>query len=379
MSPMYIPWACWMSLCVQTALTAAPPPRSSPPLFQPFAVQPDNMAVLTAGASFAPGNGPCCAFSALVAGAHPEIQVWNLRGPLSTRPGRVQIGASSLFLAGFGPSASTPLVELATLQAGDDRSCWELIDTDRLRPFPPALLEEGLIRDRKGIFNGDPEIEAYNQILILAHYTSAKAFAAGARHDLSYANLFNEPERLRGQVVHVDGRLVKLRRFDLPDEARGAGVGDLYESWIMTDNLGENPVCAVFTDLPTGLTIDNRRRLNIPVGFDGYYFKRYRYKSPDTKKANEFRDAPLLIGHTLTGQFGPNTADEGDAPDNWGQNLIWIFLGLVGGSVLVVVVMTSWFRYNDSRVRRRISATRNAGFVPPSSANGEDTFHDPRD
>ncbi len=316
--------------------------------------------------------------SALVAGAHPDIQVWNLRGPLSTKSGRIQIGAASLFLAGFGPPAGTPLVELATLQAGDDRSCWDLLDTDHLRPFPPALLEAGLIRDRKGIYNGDPEIEAYNQILILAHYTSAKAFAGGARRDLKYVNLFNEPERLRGQVVHVQGRLVKLLRFDPPDEARGAGVSDLFESWIMTDDYGENPVCAVFTDLPAGLTVGNRR-LNVPVGFDGYYFKRYRYKSPDTKKANAFRDAPLIIGHTLTGQFGPSAAAEGGVSDDWGQNLIWIFLGVVGGSVLVVVVLTAWFRYNDSRVRRRISATRNAGFVPPSWVDGEeDMFPDSR-
>jgi hypothetical protein len=371
-----------MALCVLIALAAASAlpaaaPRK-PALFQPFIIQPENMAVLTAGTSFAPASGPWCGFSALAAGTHADIQVWDLRGPLSTRPGRVQIGASSLFLAGFGPAASTSLVELATLQAGDDESCWDLLDTDRLRPFPPSLLEEGRIRDRKGIYNGDPEIEAYNQILILAHYTSAKAFAAAARHDLSYANLFNEPERHRGQVVHVAGRLVKLRRFDPPDEARGAGVGDLYESWIMTDDFGENPVCAVFTVLPAGLKIDNRRRLNVPVGFDGYFYKRYRYKSPDTKKANEFRDAPLLIGHTLTGQFGASATGEGDASDAWGHNLIWIFLGVVGGALLVVVVLTSWFRYNDSRVRRRIAATRNADFVPPSIVDSEDTIHDSR-
>jgi hypothetical protein len=340
-----------------------PPPRS---LFQPFVIQPENMVVLTAGAWFAPRSGPWCAFTALVAGAHPDIQVWNLRGPLSTRPGRIQIGAGSLFLAGFGPAAAAPLVELATLQAGDDRSCWDLINTDRLRPFPPLLIEEGRIRDRNGIFNGDPEVEAYSQVLVLAHYTSAKAFAQAARHDLSYANLFNEPERYRGQVVHVSGRLIKLLRFDPPDEARGAGVGDLYEGWIMTDDFGENPLCAVFTDLPAGLKIDNRRRLNVQVGFDGYFYKRYRYKAFDTKKANEFRDAPLVIGHSLTGRFGPGVAAETEAGDNWGHNLMWVFLGMVGGSLLIVVVLTSWFRYNDRRIRRRISATRPSEFVPPS-------------
>jgi hypothetical protein len=367
-------WGRWAALGVLAALAvpaalAAPPQKDgdepvNPPLFVPTEIKPIHLAALVFTAPSTPHVGPWSAAADLYAGAHPDAQVWSLRGAFSSRPGRIQAGASSLFLAGFGPNAG--LTELAMLQAGDARDCWTLINTDELRPFPQFFLKQGLIRDRKDISNGDLEIGAYCQILALAHFTSAKAFAKAARHDVTYAHLFNEPEHYRGQVVHVTGRLVRLRRFDPPDEARGAGVGDLYEGWIMTDRYGENPACVVFTDLPAGLKIgDDRRRSIEGVRFDGYFYKRYRYKAYDSKKHNEFRDAPLLIGHTLSGPFGPAAVAE-EAPDDWGKNLMWAFLSVVGGALVGVIGLTCWFRYHDRRVRRRLSASRDTDFVPPA-------------
>ncbi len=370
----------WMALSVLTALLAAvvacaaapekAKEKPAEPLFQVIDIKSENMAVLTIGAEFAPGSGPWCGFSSLVAGSHPEVQVWNLRGPLSTRPGRIQIGASTLFLNGFGRNAA--LNDLATLQAGDDMNCWNLINTDEVRPISKAMFENGLIRDRHGIFNGDLEIEAYSQFIVMAHYTSERAFAKAARRDVTYMHLFNDPERYRGEPIHLAGRLVRLLRFDPPDEARAEGVSNLYEGWIMTDAYGENPACVVFTDLPPGLKIDGDRRLNIDVGFDGYFYKRYRYKAFDTKKSNQFRDAPLLIGHTLTGNFG---ADAGgvDASDNWGHNLIWVFMSVVGGALAAVIVLTFWFRFHDRRINNRLTETRHTGFVPPPDERFSET------
>jgi hypothetical protein len=148
-------------------------------------------------------------------------------------------------------------------------------------------------------------------------------------------------------------------------EARAAGLGDFYEGWIMTDAFGENPVAVAFTDLPPGLTVDNRRKYNEPVSFDGYFYKRYRYEAGDKKKANEFRDAPLLIGHTLTGRFESGGASNNES-DGWEHNLIWLFLEVVGGAALGLLALTVWFRYHDRRVRQRIRASRNVEFVPPS-------------
>jgi hypothetical protein len=100
------------------------------------------------------------------------------------------------------------------------------------------------------------------------------------------------------------------------------------------------------------------------VSCDGYFYKRYRYKAADTKKPNEFRDAPLLIGHTLTGRFETRGGASEEA-EVWGHNLIWFFLGVVGGALVGVIALTGWFRYHDRRVRHRLRASRHADFVPP--------------
>jgi len=358
------------ALAATAVISAAPPDKtkakpvdSPPPFLLPTEIKPEHLALLTLGAPAAPPSGSWCALSDLYAGTHPEVKVWDLRGPLSTKPGRIQLGVGTLFLNGFGPTAA--VTELGTLQAGDALDCWSLINTDEVRPIPKLLLEDGFIRDQHGIFAGDLEIEAYSKIIVMAHYTSAKAFADKARHDVTFIHLFNEPKHYRGQVIHVSGRLVRLLRFDPQMEVRAEGVGDLYEGWIMTDRAGENPVCIVFTDLPPGLEIDSNRKYNMEVGFDGYFYKRYRYKAPDTKKPNQFREAPLLIGHTITGKFGPNNGDAAETSDNWGFSLIWLFLGMAGGGALIVIAMTCWFRFHDRRIRRRIDATRHTGFVPP--------------
>jgi len=333
-------------------------------LLAPPEFKPEHLAALTITAPCTPRIGPWSALANLYTGASLDVPVWDLRGIFSTKPGRINAGASMLFLSGFGPPATTPLTELVMLQAAERRDCWELIDTDEVRPIPKYFLTPGFIRDRDGIYTGVPEYEAYWQFLVQAHYTSAKAFAKAARHDVTYAHLFNEPENYRGEVVHVSGRLIRLRRFDPPMEARAAGVSDLYEGWIMTDAFGENPVGIAFTALPPGLTVNNERKYNESVGFDGYFYKRYRYKAYDSKKANEYRDAPLLIGHTLTGRFGTRVVPE--ESDGWEHHLIWFFLEVVGGAVLGLVALTLWYRYHDRRVRHRIHASRHADFVPPS-------------
>lgn len=361
-----------LAIFVALLSAAAPPqneqpksalPTDAPPLVQPLEIKAEHLATLSIAAPFSPRIGPWSALSAVYVGASLDAPLWNLRGAFSTRAGRIDAGTGLLFLTGFGPSATMPLMELTMLQAGDHRDCWNLINTDELRRFPKYFLEPGFIRDRRGIFNGDLEYEAYWQLLVQAHYTSAKAFARAARRDVTYVHLFNEPERYRGEVVHLSGRLVRLLAFPAPDEARAAGVSHLYEAWIMTDTYGENPVCVAFTDLPAGLKADNERKYNDNVGFDGYFYKRYRYKAADSKKANEFRDAPLLIGHTLTGQFGTGESSE---EESWGQSLIWIFMGVVGSAMAGVLALMGWFRYHDRRVRHRLRASRNREFVPPS-------------
>jgi hypothetical protein len=293
------------------------------------------------------------------------------------RYGRQQLGAQTLFLTGFTSVRDLPsaVAELAVLQAGDDArpdavACWSLLDTNRVQPFPAAYKEPGIIRDGKDISLGLPETAAYSTILTMAYYTSEAAFRKAARTDLTYAQVFADPARYRGEVIHIIGRLRRLSRLDPPLEAKAQGVSDLYEAWIFNDAFGMNPFVAVFPVLPARMNDmvgqDKVKDRLVEVSFDGYFYKKFRYKAADSKEGKA-REAPVFIGRTLVLRSQPTPgAQEGE---DWSGEMMAVFLGIVGLGVVVVVGLTWWFRRSDERVRRRLVASRHPEFPPP----GDDT------
>src|SRR5262249_33043447 len=117
-----------------------------------------------------------------------------------------------------------------------------------------------------------------------------------------------------------------------------------------------NPVCILFTELPPGLKPGDK--LEVQVRFAGYFYKLYRYHSADKNKP---RDAPLLIGHTVTVLEPPH---EGDL--NWFKQLIPLFLTL--GCVVLggLLFLPLSYRRADEQVRRRLAAIRLGEFVAPA-------------
>src|SRR5262245_21846722 len=119
------------------------PDDRAAPLLQVGGPQPTTLSVLTVGANLAPATGPWATLGLLCGGESPEFnKVWSLQGPLSTPRARRLVGGGTLFLSGLtGPRGYAPVAELALLQAGDQAGCWELIDTDKVRPIPAMFLE----------------------------------------------------------------------------------------------------------------------------------------------------------------------------------------------------------------------------------------------
>jgi hypothetical protein len=347
------------------AATHAEEPPLFPNLGLPVA---EHLAAGCIGAGAAPQAGPWCATIALLEGAHPRVQRWDFFGPLSIRSGRAQVGAAALFLHGFAPAPGLPLGlgQAALLQVGHSEDevdrCWTLIDTDVCRPLPKWLLER--IEDGKPIFSGTLETEAFNEVLIQAHYTSAKAFTEAARRQLTFAQIFAEPKKFRGIPIHIKGDLGRLARHDPPPEAVARGVTDLYEAEIFYDAQGLNPFVALFTELPPRLRpFLGEKRLGekkIEVSFDGYFFKKFREKAGDSK-ANTARDYPVFIGHSLVIATLPPPA----VNDEWSSHLMVAFVGFVLFVVVGIILLTWWFRRSDERARRRLAAVREAGLVLP--------------
>ena len=282
-------------------------------------------------------------------------------------------------LAGLGTQGGqAALLELALLQLGDTRKLWSLQESDSALPLTPHLLaavRDGLpiamLPDNKGKAKeerpnlntlNDLEALAYDEAVYKASLTSVGAFANSARHDVAVAQLMNDPKRYRGEVIHFEGRLRMVRRYAAPIQIRGQGVSDIYECWVMDPNVGyRNPVCFIATELPPGVIV--AEKLNHEVQFDGYFFKRYRYGSVDSKPGYA-RETPLFIGRSLTVLKPPSAPTT--AAESWPVSLPVIFLGAVLLMFVLAFSLHLWYRRADQQVRRRLENARTPRFFEPN-------------
>src|SRR5207244_12499461 len=126
-----------------------------------------------------------------------------------------------------------------------------------------------------------------------------------------------------------------------------------YEGWIFDEHAYGNPYCVIITELPKG--IDPGDDLRHDVAFDGYFFKRYRYKAGDG-----VRDAPLLIGRTLiVRQSAPAEPESAMTIPDW---LLGSFLALLIAVFMLGIGLAWVFRRGDRRVQSKLEQNRNARF-----------------
>jgi hypothetical protein len=227
-------------------------------------------------------------------------------------------------------------------------------------PIDPQFLSQVHDAEPIGtISRNEGEAEAYCDALRKAFRTPPAVFARHGRRDLTYADLFNEPARYRGQNIHLEGRLVRLRRLDAPLTVAEVGARDLYEGWIFDQRFRNNLWCVLFLRLPAGILVGER--IDYPVSFDGYSFKRYRYKAGDSLRPEEGREVPLLIGPTVT--LLPTAADRPNEPPaaaEWLPTLLIILVGML----ILVGGLGWWYRRSDRKVRERLALLK-PGFVEP--------------
>jgi hypothetical protein len=217
--------------------------------------------------------------------------------------------------------------------------------------------------------NPTPEAKAFCRALIAADTTPAEAFANSARRDLTYANLFQDPEKYRGQVVHFHGRLTRVQRDPAPKFVQD-DIPYQYTGWVFDAELyGANPMAIVFTKLPPGIPVAPKIE-NIRVSFDGYFFKKWRYQAGDGT-----REVPVLIGHTVVVD---HLAVAGkDSGLSFSTTLLAIFLGLLLFTVVLTVGLHWIYRRGDRRVRTRLEDARPAAFLENHPAAETEVFPEP--
>ena len=331
------------------------------PLFNPDNVHtnPENMAMALMGSPSLPVSGPLVTAATLVAGV--KTGAWNLDGVMTNRYNRRSFGAAMLISARFNPGGSQ-LSQLALLRIGQDLKFWALQNTDKLLYLHESELK--IIQDGSRTGDGGAESEVYSHFLIRSFFTSPKAFESGVRNDLTYTHLLGYPEKYRGEVVRVEGRLLRINHYPPPDEVLREGVNTLYEAYIFNEVFGASPYCVVFTnwpdDLPRSYLGQAKIKDIVRVGTSGYFVKTYKYKASDGR--NTERESPLVVTHSLSYEKPPESI--GDRRD-WVHTWLYAFIGSLGALVMGVLGVTYWYRRNDTATRRRLRA-RAPEFVLPT-------------
>src|SRR5207302_990371 len=100
-------------------------------------------------------------------------------------------------------------------------------------------------------------------------------------------------------VLRDDGKAAPAAQAagKVPAVPRRTGFDKVYEGWIAVDAHTPRLVCVLFVELPAGLTAGDK--LDVPVDFCGYYYKRYGNEQSPPLKSGERNLAPMLIGRTV--------------------------------------------------------------------------------
>ncbi len=250
-------------------------------------------------------------------------------------------------------------------------------------PTPVAVSKYAFDKDRFYVkriqdlrplaLEGGDEREPFEDVLLHAHQFTPAELAAVARKDLTLSELIDEKKEnrdaVRFELVHVEGKLKRLKKIQSLANLKEAGLADLYEAWIFPrGSRGTDPVCVIVSRPPAGVTPDDDITPGVPVVAVGYYFKVLEYQSnqpnPTAPGRTLFRRAPLLLGQTVevVKEVEPTTASVTDL-----ATLSLVF----GGTILAALVgLAFWLRRTDSGSRRAYSNRLRNPYTPPPDSPG---------
>jgi hypothetical protein len=200
---------------------------------------------------------------------------------------------------------------------------------------------------------GYREYVAHALALIYASRGAPDVFARAAEDNdyVKFDHINNEPWKYRGKVIHLDGTLKKLDKYDAPLVALKHGVSHFYVAWIFLRR-DLPPIRVDFTELPEGLKVGED--LDRRVSFDGYFFKKWPYQAQRDKAHDPPRVTLLFVAPTLKVQpVRPRAADLGTGLTKT------MLMGIIGCVVLtlgLIVALNLWYKRGDRAVQARLTA-----------------------
>jgi hypothetical protein len=133
------------------------------------------------------------------------------------------------------------------------------------------------VRDQSPLPTPETNAEEYwglGQALVVASRLPAGALRDAARHQgaVGFNELMGQPDKYRGRVIHLEGRLRHLERQGPAPLVRAEGVKAVYQGLLFDHGPGATPVAVLLSTLPTRVKPGDR--VDYPVAVDGFFFKK---------------------------------------------------------------------------------------------------------
>ena len=165
-----------------------------------------------------------------------------------------------------------------------------------------------IVRDRKKI--DAQEREPFYQLLAAVGRAKPKSLIIEAKAELGkdkdgrqkwtpVASLFNEPQKMRGKLALLRGRVRRAIRVEVrdPDIVERFGIRYYYELYLFTKDSQSNPIVVCVRELPKGMPIGSGRSYSQQVEVAAIMLKSWAFEAgKDVQEGGERQLAPLLIG-----------------------------------------------------------------------------------
>lgn len=184
------------------------------------------------------------------------------------------------------------------------------------------------------------ERPAWDELLKLARDTLVEDLAELSIGQVAYAQLVNQPEVYRGEVVRVQGRVIREVHKRAPSGT--SGIGEYFQLAIAPAGGGEWPIIVYALELPK--RFPRGSGLSEPVTVDGWFFKNWSYAHEDGLGL-----APVIVARTVAWQPPAEPA----ASARQDLNVRDLLYG-AAGAALVAALFAFWVRRQTQRPPSKI-------------------------
>lgn len=210
-----------------------------------------------------------------------------------------------------------------------------------------AQMAYEVIKDRTPL--SVEEMTAYWKFMEWTRHQSFEEMLNRARRDVLFVNLWEQPEKHRGELIQLRVHIRRIRSHEAPDNP--AHVKTVYEAWGPTDDSVSFPYVLVMSELPNQMAMGNK--VEEEGVFVGYFLKNMAYEAFNVRRA-----APLLVGRLqrITPRAGVRS-----------QGVGWFEITIVAVIGLGIIVWTVFQPRRKKSVRKQFPVLKEQSIseLPP--------------